>query len=322
MITLFSAFLLWTGVTVTLPAEAKVAGTELSLGAFATVECEDPALAARVQALALGYAPAPGYSRVLEAAALLRQVRAIAPGVEVKLAGATTCRVIPSTEQVSVEAITSAARAALQQHLAGRELGDCTLEPVSPLAAIEVPKGKQACALEVAPQPEKASYSPAIVAVRLVVDGQTYRTAYTSWKVQSWREQPVLTRDVRAGEVIEANMVELRRAPIDAGLASTALDAIQVLGAAATRPLQAGKPLLAGDLVRPIVIKKGDALILVVNCGAVRVRTPATAAQAGAVGDRIKVTVQQSGREINALIESRDIVRIDLGDRKPSGTRS
>ncbi len=321
MITLLCSLLLWTGVTVTLPAQVKVEGTELSLGAFATVECDDPALAARVQALTLGYAPAPGFSRVIESSVLLRQVSALAPGVEVKIIGSKTCRVLPSTEEISVEAITAAARASLQQHLAGRDLSDCTIELVSKLAAIEVPKGKQACRIEVAPQPDRPNYSPALVAVRLIVDGQTYRTAYTSWRVQSWREQPVLTRSLRAGEVLDASMVELRRAPVDAGLAANVLDLTQVLGTAAIGPLEAGKTLLATDLLRPMIVKKGDLVILVVNSGAVHVRTPATAAQAGAKGDRIKVTVQQTGREINAIIEARDTVRISLGDRKTTGDR-
>ncbi len=321
MITLICSLLLWTGVTITLPAEAKVEGTELSIGAVAKIECDDAALTARVQALSLGYVPAPGFSRVLESGALLRQVRAAAPGIEVKIAGANTCRVLPETETVRAEAIVSSARAALEQHLAGHDLSDCTLELVSAIGAIEVPRGKQSCALEVAPQPAKPSPGPALVAVRLVVDGQTYRTVYTSWKVQAWREQPVLVRNVRAGEMIDASMVELRRAPIDAALVMSALESIQVFGTAAAHELPAGKTLLAGDLVRPTIVKKGDALILVVNSGAVRVRTPVTADQAGALGDRIKVVVQQSGRELNAVIESRDRVSVDLGEQKRAGVR-
>ncbi|HUR26636.1 MAG TPA: flagellar basal body P-ring formation chaperone FlgA, partial [Planctomycetota bacterium] len=274
----------------------------------------------RVEALSLGYAPAPGFSRVLEAGALLRQVRAAAPGIDVKIAGAGTCRVSPDTELICADAITSAALAALQKHLAARDLGDCTLELASAVAAVEVPKGKQACALEVAPQAAKSNPGPTLVAVRLVVDGQTYRTVYTSWKVQAWREQPVLLRPVHAGELIDSSMVELRRAPIDAALAQSALDSVQVLGTAAARELPAGKTLSSGDLVRPTVVKKGDALILVVNSGAVHVRTPVTAEQSGALGDRIKVVVQQSGRELNAVIATRDTVRVDLGDRKQAGT--
>ncbi len=321
MITLLCSLLLSAGVTVTLPPQASVSGTELSLGAFATIEGDDAELVARISALKLGYAPAPGFSRVLEANALLNQVRALAPGMAVHLAGAKTCRVLPMTEHIAAEDITKAARASLEQHLAGRGFGDCTLELVSSAVAIEVPKGNSACVLEVAPQPERPGYSPALVAVRLIVDGQTYRTAHTSWKVQSWRQQPVLLRDVRAGEVIAADMIELRRVPIDAGLTASALDSTQVLGTAAARPLQAGKMLLSSDLVRPLVVKQGDLVILVVESGAIRVRTSATAEQAGAVGDRIRVIVQESGREISALVVSRETVRISLGDRQPTGER-
>jgi flagella basal body P-ring formation protein FlgA len=260
--------------------------------------------------------PAPGFSRVLDAAQLARQVRALSPGVALKFEGAKTCRVLPKTELINAETIHAAARAALERHLDSRDLGDCTVELISPSAGIEVPMGRQACQLEVAPQPAKPSSGSTLVAVRLVVDGQTYRTAHTSWKVQAWREQPVLVRAVRAGETIEAGMIEMRRAPIDAALAGSSLEPVQVLGTAAARELEAGRTLLSGDLVRPNIVKKGDMLILDVQSGVVRVRTPVTAEAAGALGDRIRVTVQQSGRELNAVIASRDTVRLDLGSRQ------
>jgi flagella basal body P-ring formation protein FlgA len=319
VITLVCTLLLWSGVTITLTPETKVGGTELSLGAVAKIECDDAALQSRVEELSLGYAPAPGFSRVLESGALLRQVRAALPGVDVKVVGAGTCRVSPQTEIVCADAIALAARAGLEKSLTERDLGDCTLELVSTLAAIEVPKGKQACTLEVAPQAAKSSPGPALVAVRLVVDGQTYRTLYTSWKIQAWREQPVLVRAVRAGEMIDASMIELRRAPIDAALAFSVLESVQVQGSAAAHELPAGKTLQPADLVRPTIVKKGDILILSVNSGAVRVRAPVVAEQAGALGDRIKVVVQQSNRELNAVIESRDTVRVDLGAKKQAG---
>jgi len=315
VITLICKILLGVGVTITLPSEARVHGTEMNLGAVAQVACDDPALAARVQALTLGYVPAPGFSRVLDAAQLARQVRAISPGMELKFEGARTCRVLPKTELIQAETIHSAARAALERHLEARDLGDCTIELVSPSTPIEVPMGRQACQLEVAPQPARPSSGSTLVAVRLVVDGQTYRTAHTSWKVQTWRDQPVLVRAVRSGETIEAGMIEMRRAPIDAALAGSSLEPGQVLGTAAARELEAGRTLLSGDLVRPNIVKKGDMLILDVQSGAVRVRTPVTAEAAGALGDRIRVSVQHSGREIHAIVASRDTVRLDLGSR-------
>jgi flagella basal body P-ring formation protein FlgA len=315
MITLLCALLLGGGITVNLPAQARVSGTEMNLGAVAHVQCDDPALQARLEALTLGYVPAPGFSRVLEANALVRQMRTLAPGVEIKFEGARTCRVVPQTELIEAETIHTAARAALTRSLESRDLGDCTIELVSASPAIEVPRGKQACQLEVAPQANKQTLGSTLVAVRLVIDGQTYRTAQTSWKVQAWRTQPVLLRDVRAGELIAADMIEMRRAPIDAALAASSLEPGQVMGTVAARALESGHTLLSGDLVRPTLVKKGDMLILEVRSGAVHVRTPVVAKTAGALGDRIQVVVQHSGRELNGTVVSRDTVRFDLGSR-------
>lgn len=319
MIPFIGTILLWAGVTITLPAETKVSGTELSLGAVASVECDDPELAKRLSGLALGYAPAPGYSRVLDAAAIQRQARALAPGVEIRLAGARTCRVSPLTEVIASEAIVAAARAALAQQLAAQRFEDCTFELVGEQAPIEVPKGKGPCTLEVAPANPKSKALPSAIAVRLIVDGQTYRTAHTAWKVQAWREQPVLVRAVRAGESIEPSMIELRRTAVDLSLAASSLEPGQVLGTVAAREIAAGSVLFDGDLVRPTLVRKGDSVMLLVDSGAVRVRTPAVAEQSGAKGDRIKVVVQQTGRELSVIVESKDSVRLSLGGRSAQG---
>ena len=55
---LFSGSLLLGGVTVTLPMEAHVRGTEIELGEIAQVVGADPEEVDRVAALELGYAPA------------------------------------------------------------------------------------------------------------------------------------------------------------------------------------------------------------------------------------------------------------------------
>ena len=60
-----STLLLASGITVTLPEETKVSGSEMKLGDIAVITGEDESLVERAKQLGLGYAPAPGYHRTL-----------------------------------------------------------------------------------------------------------------------------------------------------------------------------------------------------------------------------------------------------------------
>ena len=63
---LILATLLLSNITVTLPAEASVEGSEITLGQIATITGADPEEVARIAAIELGYAPSPGFTRVVQ----------------------------------------------------------------------------------------------------------------------------------------------------------------------------------------------------------------------------------------------------------------
>ena len=117
MMTLTASLLLGT-VTVVLPPEANVSGTELRLDAIAKVEGENPAEVAAISSLHLGYAPAPGYSRLLDAQRLALDIERAAPNVDVVFQGARACRVWPETTSISGAAIEAVAREELADGVA------------------------------------------------------------------------------------------------------------------------------------------------------------------------------------------------------------
>ena len=85
--------LLLAGVTVSLPMEADVHGTEILLGDVATISGEDAAEVSAVEGLSLGYAPAPGYSRLLQRHRLEQLVDRKLPDVVIAFRGEPACRV-------------------------------------------------------------------------------------------------------------------------------------------------------------------------------------------------------------------------------------
>jgi len=308
---ILTAILLLGSVSVVLPAEANVTGTELRLDAVAQIAGDDPAEVESISALHLGYAPAPGYSRLLDAQRLLHDIQAAAPDVDVRLSGARACRVWPRTTSISAAAIEAVAREELARHL---ENTDATATLIAKPADIRVPAGAQQSELRSLVAASAVRPGTVSVPVRLMVDGNVYRTVWTSWRVDIWATQSVLVRDVHAGERLTAEMFESRRLALPLGTArGRVLGQALLVGSAAARNLSAGNVVTERDVVRPVLVKSGDTIFFEVKKGAITARVPAVAEADGARGDRIPVTLVDSNREIKGIVASRDLVRIDLG---------
>ena len=61
-----------------------------------------------------------------------------------------------------------------------------------------------------------------------------------------------------------------------------------------------------------MVMKRGDVVGLEVRRGTVMVRAQAIALQDGRVGDRIRVTCERTGKEVTAIVVSRELVELRL----------
>ncbi|HVS10762.1 MAG TPA: flagellar basal body P-ring formation chaperone FlgA [Planctomycetota bacterium] len=311
------AILSFGGVTVTLSPEARVRGSVVALGQLALVEGDDAAEVERIAAAQLGYAPAPGYSRLFTAERLRQELGLAAPGVALTLAGSSACRVWPEVERLEGEAIDAAAEAELRRHLGAR---DASAQLVARSASIEVPAGREAARLRSVLSGSALQGGLLTVPVRVLVDGEPYRTVWTTWKVELWEELDVLTRPVRAGDTITREMLVRRRVPAPAAggpAAPRPLGAEMLAGSRAVRDLAAGQPLVELDVVRPSIVQRGDALSLEIRKGAVCARLGAVAEQAGALGDRVRVSFPGSERTLAGVVAGRGLVRIDLGGLNP-----
>ena len=295
------------GVRVELPVEARVRGAELTLGSIATVTGDDAAEVERVRAVRLGYAPAPGYSRLIPAARLKQEAAAQVPGLQLVLAGEPACRVWPQTEIVRGSAIEAAARDALLQQLGN---SDASVAPLQPALDLQVPGGAEAPQVRAQLEPAAAKAGQVSVSVQVLVDGAVWRSVLTTWRVQVFELCPVLTRDGAAGEVLREDMLERRRVPVTG---APALDIGQLVGSALSRPVVAGRALVPDDVVREMLVNAGTTLYLEVKKGAVSARVAVSAEEAGARGDTIRVRLLEGERTLRATVVSRDLVAIRLG---------
>lgn len=305
------ATLLLGSVTILMPEEARVRGTELTLGEVAEIRADDPGEVDRLKGLALGYAPAPGYSRVLYAERLQAELQSQFGNADLRVIGALATRVVPEVTIVDGAEIASAARAVVAKHVETAEL-DAKLELGNQIAALQVPTGDVPHRLEVVFPAADLRPGTLNVPVRVLVEDTLYRTVWTEWKLGVWALHPVPVRTIRAGEEIRREDLEVRRIAVAPGVSGSALEIAKLVGSAAGRDLAAGEPLAAGDVIRPFVIERDDSIFIDVKKGAIHVRTAAIAKQRGAIGDRIMVEIADNQRQMKATVVARDLVELRL----------
>ncbi len=295
-------------VTITLGMEAGVRGTEVELGEIAQIVGDDLAVVARVEAVELGYAPSPGYSRVFRVDQIERTLARALPGVAPRFLGQRAIRVHPEVEHIPGHRILQEAEVHLRRQLLGKEV---TFRSVMEVAAVEVPAGSSdhviRARLDTIPEHSKTISIP----VEIHVDGARYRTVWTSWEVDVWETRQVLAKDVRAGQILTADMFERRRTKRSLG-EPEGVDMRLLRGSVALRDMTPGVIVTALDVQRPTVVAAGQGIHLKVRKGAIEARVQAHALQSGAIGDRIEVVTSEGEQKLVATIESRDTCSIVL----------
>jgi flagella basal body P-ring formation protein FlgA len=320
MITLLATLLLSTPtaalgneavVTVALPIEASVDGSEMTLGDIAKISAEVESQAEAVRGFSLGYAPAPGYSRVIQRWRLQQQLAKEFPRIEVEFEGKAACRVWPRTAEVTPTELEVAARKALAEQFSD---SDAEVALHGELGAEIVPAGRSSRRLEADLASGSVSSGTLNVPVAIFVDDVKYRTVWVPFDVTLYRELPVLRRTIPLGGKIEAGDLELRRVAVEASFERELLQPSMLIGASARRALPSGKPVSVRDVVRALAIKAGETITLEVRNGRVVVRTKAIAMTDGFVGDVVALRTLQSGKELTARVTSPGNVKLQLGD--------
>jgi len=304
---ILSSSLLLFGVTIHLPMEAHVGGTEITVGEIAKVEGPSHEVE-RVEAFTVGYAPAPGFSRLIWGEKLAGLVRKELD-VDVVLSGQKACRAWPLVDTIAADEIERAAEARMLEVVGSR---DMTFRLREAMVSVDVPAGDRSYVLRTKPMHGKLEAGVVSIPVEVHVEGELYRTIWTSWDVDIWTTVPVVTRRVPAGEKISAGALENRRIQRGRGAGVKPLTPGLLVGSVAARDLAVGEVVSELDIHRPAVITAGTSVFLEVRKGSIVARVPAQARQSGSVGDRIRVVSSDSDREMLAVVVSQGLVAVEL----------
>jgi len=123
-------------------------------------------------------------------------------------------------------------------------------------------------------------------------------------------EVPVLRRDMPAGQPIGPGDIDWTSVPADRLDRAVVNDLAEVVGRAPRRPLAAGQPLKARDLVEPVVVAKGQAVTLTLLAPGLQLSAAGRALENGAEGATIPVMNLQSKRTVHGVVLGPQLVQV------------
>lgn len=166
------------------------------------------------------------------------------------------------------------------------------------------------CATPLASRVQNAANGAIVAAVSC--EAPSNWTLYVVVQVARETQVMVMTRPVRAGEVITADAVTKQKRNVG-DLAFGYLESADiVLGQTARRALSAGAVLTSADLSAPRLVRRGEPVMLVSRSGPLVVRAEGKALADGAKDEYIAVENTKTRRVVRGKVHAQGEVDIDL----------
>ncbi|MFT5197898.1 MAG: flagella basal body P-ring formation protein FlgA [Planctomycetota bacterium] len=297
------------GVTVQLPAKVEASGLSLRLGDIAKVSGENHLEVERVRFIALGYVPAPGYSRLLHSVRLNQQIKSLVPEAEVTFEGSLACRVFPAVKVVSADTLKARAFKVVEAKFKG---SDVQISLTGTLQDIPAPTGKKGVEVRARAATGPVEQGLQGVAVDILVDGELWRTQWTTWAVEVWEDVIVLNVRVPKGQKLTSDMFQKERRKRVAGSNGQPLGYRKLQDAVAAKDLAPGDPIYSSDVTREIVVTQGHRVQVEVRSGLVAARSAGVALSDGRIGDSIRIRLDVNGRELTGTVVAKNRIQVDL----------
>lgn len=148
------------------------------------------------------------------------------------------------------------------------------------------------------------------IAVNL--NGRPWRTIDALADVAAMIDAVAPNRFLKSDEVIGAEDLTTTRIRIHDLKHQFITDQDEVIGKVSARPLQAETPLRHGFLKKPVMVKKGDRVVIEAKRGGLSIQTSGVTKSNGEIGQSIIVANLDSGRELRAKIVAPGLVQVEF----------
>jgi len=287
-------------VRIALRPRATLDVGQITVGSIAEVTGDDPMLVAEVGGLRIGATPWPGNARRVTrndiAMVLVR--KDISPR-EITWAGVEACTVSVRVTRVRGEEIAAAARACLRRLPVLRQQGVTIALRQTPRDRL-LPVTGEAAALDCTADGIDRPWGKARVFVRLRSGERVHATVPVYFQITCSREVVVASRALARGAIIGADDIEMRSVTLGAahGAESFCLDAAEVIGKKAARPLLAGVAIGRGAVAEPYAVRKGEMVSILLESDYLKITAKGVARSDARIGEAVSIEVLISGRRL------------------------
>lgn len=154
---------------------------------------------------------------------------------------------------------------------------------------------------------EKKSWSASLV---VLSEGAVISAMPLSGRYSLMVEVPVLTKSLRAGEIITEADIERKIFPYERIHGDNVTDSGQLLGKSAVRSISPNRPIRISEVSAPAVIKKNALVQMRYKTANMEITTAGQAMKDGAKGDVIEVKNTNSKKIIQAVVVDANTVDV------------
>ncbi len=204
-------------------------------------------------------------------------------------------------------------RKALQKHLEsqwGRRVKTVQVTVLDPAEPVTVPGGT--VEVQVVPNPTEDSPGRRMFHVEAVTNEKSRKTIQVMADITVMVDAVVTTRFLKVDEPIEETDLKTVAIRVHQVTHPFVIDQAEVIGKSASRPLPPDTPLRLVFVKSPMVIKKGDRVVIEARRGGLSIRASGVTKSSGQLGQTIMVANVDSGRELRAKVVAPSLVEVEF----------
>ncbi len=137
-------------------------------------------------------------------------------------------------------------------------------------------------------------------------------------RIQEMVDLPVARHRIMPGDVVAAGDLEWSRMRVGIARGDVVHALADAVGLAAKRSIPPNQPIASADLGKPVVVQKGDSMMLTLDSPGIALTARGTATEPGGIGDRIRVLNDLARVTVDAEIVGRGQARILPGSVRPA----
>lgn len=295
-------------VSIVVRDTAIVDGPEIRIGNVADVHGAAADAVATIQGIVVGQAPPAGQERILQAAYLATRLRQHGFQPEdVVITGPSRVAVTRAAQRIETGEIEAAVVQAIHARMPWK-VEQTTVRTLRGIEAVVLPPGLVESEVSLPVNTDFLGATSFTVTFR--VDGNIEKRLYGTAEIEVTQEVVTTTRPFARHETITAEDIRMTSMNLARLPRRVLLTPDEVIGKQTKRPIQAHALIHTYEVQELPLIRKGDAVLILVESHALKVSTMGEALEAGQQGDTIRVKNISSDREVRGVVVDRKTVRI------------